>query len=91
MNIQSLTSKALIVNDMISDYNLDVLCMTETWLKPDDYITLNESTTQDYCRTVKHEPCMKSKGGGVAVIYSNIFRITEKSCFKYNCFEVLVL
>ncbi len=34
----------MFVNDMITDHNLDVLCLTETWLKPDDYITLNEST-----------------------------------------------
>jgi len=31
-NIQSLTSKALIVNYIITEYNLDVLCLTETWL-----------------------------------------------------------
>ncbi len=31
-------------NDMITDHKLDVLCLTETWLKPDEYIILNEST-----------------------------------------------
>jgi len=41
LNIQS---KALIVNDMITDYNIDVLCLTETCVRPDNYITLNEST-----------------------------------------------
>jgi len=54
LNIQSLNSKALIVNDMISDYNLNVLCLAKTWLKPIGYIPLNESTPQDYSR--KHEP-----------------------------------
>jgi len=45
LNNLSLTLKALIVNDMmITDYNLNVLCLTETWLKPDDYITSNECT-----------------------------------------------
>ncbi len=74
---------------MITDYKLDVLCLTETWLKPDDYITLNESTHQDYC--YKHEPRPKGKGGGVATIYSNIFSISQRSGFKYNLFEVMVL
>jgi len=37
LSIRSLTSKVLIVNYMISDYNL-----TETWLKTNDYNTSNE-------------------------------------------------
>ncbi len=42
INIRSPSTKALFVNYMITDHNLDVLCLTETWLKPDDYITLND-------------------------------------------------
>ncbi len=89
LNIRSLFMKALFVNDLINDHHLDVLCFTETWLKPDDYIILNESTPQDYF--YKHEPCLKGKGGGVATIYSNIFSISQKAGFKYNSFEVMVL
>jgi len=51
--------------------------------------TLNESTPQDY--SYKYEPHLKSKEGGVAVIYSNILKTTKKSSFKYISFEVLVL
>ncbi len=66
-----------------------MLCLTETWLKPDEYILLNESAPQDYC--YKNEPRPKGKGGGVATIYSNTLSISQKTGFKYNLFEVMVL
>ncbi len=48
---------------MITDNSLDVLCLTETWLKPNYYIGLNESTPPSYC--YKHEPRQTGRGGGV--------------------------
>ncbi len=33
LNIRSLTLKAVIVNEIITDNSFDVLCLTETWLK----------------------------------------------------------
>ncbi len=48
LNIRPLSTEVLFLNDMVTDHKLDVLCLTETWLKPDEYIILNESTLQDY-------------------------------------------
>ena len=33
LNVRSLTSKTVIVNELITDHNLDVIGLTETWLK----------------------------------------------------------
>nr|XP_055053668.1 uncharacterized protein LOC129438773 isoform X1 [Misgurnus anguillicaudatus] len=89
LNIRSLTNKEPIVNEIINDQNLDALCLTETWLKADDYISLNESTPQDYY--YKHEPRLKGRGGGVATIYNKIFKVNQKSELKFKSFELMLL
>ncbi len=89
LNIRSLTPKAVIVNEMITDNSFDVLCLTETWLKPNDYIGINESTPPSYC--YKHEPRQTGRGGGVAIIYSDILNVTQKTGYRFNSFEILLL
>jgi len=76
-HIRSLTPKAVIVNEMITDNSFDVLCLTETWLKTNYYFGLNESTPPSYC--YKHEPRQTGRGGGVATGY------------RFNSFEILML
>ena len=44
MCVRSLTSKAVIVTDLITDHNLDVIGLTETWLKPDCHVRRSEKT-----------------------------------------------
>ncbi len=89
LNIRSLTPKALIVNEIITDNSFDVLCLTETWLKTNDYFGLNESTPPSYC--YKHEPRQTGRGGGVATIYSDILNVTQKTGYRFDSFEILML
>ncbi len=77
---------------MITDHKLDVLCLTETWLKPDNYINLNESTPPPPPKiTVTNmSRIQKVKGEVFSTIYNNIFSISQRSGFKYNSFEIKV-
>ncbi|XP_052464754.1 uncharacterized protein LOC128021527 isoform X1 [Carassius gibelio] len=89
INIRSLAPKAVIVNEMITDNSFDFLCLTETWLKPNDYFGLNESNPPNYC--YKHEPRQTGRGRGVATIYSDILNVTQKTGYRFNSFEILLL
>ena len=60
LNVRSLSSKAVIVNELITDHNLDVIGLTETWLKPDEFTVLNEASPPGY--TSDHNPRASRKG-----------------------------
>jgi hypothetical protein len=84
LNVRSLTSKAVIVNELITDHNLDVIGLTETWLKPDELTVLNEDSPPVY--TSEHISRASHKCGGVANIYDSKFQFTpKKDVFVLSC------
>ncbi len=74
---------------LITDSSFGVLCLTETWLKSNDYFGLNESTPPSYC--YKHEPRQTGRGGDVATIYSDILNVIQKTGYRFDSFERLML
>ncbi|XP_061757363.1 uncharacterized protein LOC133553315, partial [Nerophis ophidion] len=87
LNIRSLSPKTLLVNEVIRDNNLNVIGLSETWLKPDDFFAINEASPPNY--TNAHIARHLKRGGGVALIYNENFNFSPNLNNKYKSFEVL--
>lgn len=87
-NIRSLTNKGQLIQDIISDCKLDFLCLTETWQQPNDSASLNDATPPGFVYLGK--PRDFGRGGGLAIIYREKWRVAPVTVQVYNSFEVTV-
>ena len=72
--------------EFVTDNDLDILAMTETWLKPEHDIARGDMTPAGY--TLHEEPRPGEKrGGGVAVLCKASIKVMKAKRFKANTFE----
>ncbi|XP_068707641.1 uncharacterized protein [Montipora foliosa] len=93
LNAGSINNKTLIIKDYVVEKKIDILALTETWLKPDDdsdYIT-RDITPLGYC--FAHTPRSSGNGGGVAFLYRKDLKMErlKNPVFKsFECMESLL-
>ena len=72
-------NKALTLKDFVVDNNIDLLALTELWLRPGDTDANVITELRPTGYHLLHIPRQSRTGGGVALLYRKIFRIIKQS------------
>ncbi|XP_071944670.1 uncharacterized protein [Antedon mediterranea] len=88
LNARSLRNKCDEFVDLVVSYNLDVVAVSETWLRPDDDLVIRELTPLGY-RFV-HVPRVDKTGGGVGILSKTSLVVNLKTdVHTYASFEAI--
>lgn len=89
LNTRSVKNKTVSINDFITDNNIDILALTETWLGTSvDKTVLSELLPKTH--KIHSVSRQKQRGGGVAIVYNknlNIEVVKQPTVFTH--FELL--
>ena len=89
LNARSVRNKTLEITDLITEQNIDVLAITQTWLKPGEK---DQATRGDLCPPgyeLLEKPRPKGKGGGIAIIHKSSLKIQKVVTPSVDSFEIL--
>ena len=96
LNIASATStsptldKPTLLKQFLSDQNVEILSLSETWLSPATLpSTLNSLTPPNF--SITHNPRPIGRGGGVAFIYRSYLNINTITLPPFSSFESLCI
>ena len=88
-NARSLTGKIADISTTLIETNLDILLITETWLKSSDDPVISEFFSSISGYSIYQQPRSKRKGGGVAIIARSNLAVSSKQSHHFNSFECL--
>ena len=89
VNARSLTKTTIdnLLNILFKDEDIDVCCITETWLKSTDQAVLADIKFRGYEIVNSPRPTNK-RGGGIAFMCKNNYKFAEIKTTKYVYFEL---
>ena len=74
-NSRSICNKTISVLQLLSDFDLDICCVTETWLRKAD--TAKFAEMKDLGYAIHNQP-RAGRGGGVAILFKNCLKLTPQ-------------
>ena len=81
-------NKVTYVAETLSEFNLDILCLVETWLLPTDLGVIGAALPGSY--SIFHVPRLTGAGGGVAIIHSTSLTMRqEEIVLQFTSFEIM--
>ncbi len=80
-NWQSAINKADFITSITSHSRLNLMALTETWIKPEDNAT-PAALSNNF--SFSHTPCLTGRGGGTGLLISNNWKITPLSSLSIN-------
>ena len=83
-NTRSAIAKPLAINEFITDNELDVLSMCETWIQSGDDAKVREMCPSNFSFYGKSR---NSRGGGVGLIARDNIHVKQFDCGHFNSFE----
>ena len=86
-NARSLNNKALAVKDYVVDHELDLLALTETWIKADSTSTISEICPRGF--NFYHTPRASRRGGGVGLMFNKSLKILKQQVENFRSFEAM--
>ena len=83
-------NKTTDIRELLAEKDIDVLALTETWIKENDITTVSQLTSGDY--QFLHKSRQSRAGGGVGVLYESGMKIqVTASTVAGSSFEHLVV
>lgn len=84
LNPRSICNKTVEILELLSDFDIDICCLTETYLKKLDKAKFAEMKELGY--SIHNKP-RAGTGGGVAILFKNGLSLTPQKVRSYPTFE----